>query len=59
MKVIIWIIVLALIAWGVWWFMNRNDTTAAGTYNNNAAAVEGASTDTNANVDLGQFDSKG
>ena len=58
MKLIIWIIALALIAWGVWWFVNRNNT-ATGAYNNNAAAVEGASTDTNANVDLGQFDSKG
>ncbi len=56
MKAIIWIIVLALIAWGIWWFVKKDDATPLGANDSNAAEVQGAA---DANVDLGEFDSKG
>ncbi len=57
MKAIIWIIILALLAWGIWWFAGRDNevgipATAGDTY----GQVEGASDDA---VEAGEYDSKG
>jgi hypothetical protein len=56
MKAIIWIIVVALLAWGVWWFVSDDDVVV----NNDTAGEVNGDTDTfDADVDLGEFDSKG
>ena len=64
MKVIIWIVILAVIAWGIWYFMKDNNATS--NLNGNAAGqVEGTSDEYNANVgaganlNIGAEDSKG
>lgn len=58
MKAIITIIVLALVAWGVWWFVTRDDTaTPVGT---NTSEVQGAvDVNADAGIDLSDFESKG
>ena len=57
MKAIITIVILALVAWGVWWFARGNDAMENA---DNAAAVQGAADIYNSDdVDLGEFDSKG
>lgn len=55
MKAIIWIIILALVAWGIWWFVGDNEAVADF---DNPSAVQG-DFDTDADVDLGEFESKG
>ena len=61
MKALITIIVLALVAWGIWWVVGGND--AEPTVNNPAAAA--AALDFNADasadgeIDLGEFEDKG
>lgn len=61
MKAIIWIIVLALVAWGIWWFVQDRENLETA---DNGANVSGA-IDFNANasgdddVDLTEFNDKG
>jgi hypothetical protein len=50
MKVIIWIIVLALIGWGIWWFVGNDDLPAA---DNGANAAGALDLNLNADVDSG------
>ncbi len=42
MKAIIWIIILAVVAWGIWYFM-ADENVVPTSYGNNAGQVEGAS----------------
>ena len=42
MKAIIWIIILAVVAWGIWYFMKDNNAPV-GVYGNTSGQVEGAS----------------
>jgi hypothetical protein len=44
MKAIIWIIVIALVIWGIWWFVGRDNTPAGiPSTGSDAGQVEGAS----------------
>ena len=63
MKTIITVIVLALVAWGIWWFATKNDDLGT----NPAAAGQGLDLGTDASldasgdadVDLSEFQDKG
>ena len=64
MKAIIWIIILALVVWGIWWFAHRN--SAAGipsTGGDTTGQVQGASDMYNASstnaTDTPTYDGKG
>jgi hypothetical protein len=65
MKAIIWIIVLALVAWGIWWFVGNDDVVenadtganAAGAIDLNLGGDADASVD--GDVDLNEFEDKG
>lgn len=67
MKAIIWIIVLALIAWGIWWFVANDDVVenvdtgagAAGALDFNVNADTNVSGDEGEDVDLTEFEDKG
>lgn len=56
MKAIIWIIVLLLLGWGVWWYVQKDDLTDTTTVTPATGEVQGAS-DTST-IDE-NFDSKG
>jgi hypothetical protein len=59
MKWLIGIIVIALIAWGVWWAKNNTDTVENDTGANNGQ-VQGAQSQTaSSTYDLGEFQDKG
>lgn len=62
MKAIIWIIIVALVAWAIWHFMHTNSTAGIpSTAGDTSGQVQGAS-DTYfdaSSTDQGQFDSKG
>ncbi len=57
MKAIIIIIILALVAWGIWWFVREPAETDLGTNNPPAGTVLDVETDTE--VDLSEFQDKG
>lgn len=62
MKAIIWIIVLAIIAWGIWWFVKRDDTAGIPATGDTSGQVEGASDSSVIPSDTpnsGEYDSKG
>lgn len=54
MKALIWIIILILIGLGAWWFMR--DPAPASLGDGNPAALQ---TETEAEIDLGEFQDKG
>jgi hypothetical protein len=56
MKAIICIIIVALLAWGVWWFVSDDEVVVD---NNAAGEVNGDADTFDVDVDLGEFDSKG
>ncbi len=57
MKWIIGIIVIALVAWGIWWARNNSETV---NNDDNAGAVQGAQSQTaSSTYDLGEFQDKG
>ncbi len=65
MKALIWIIILALVAWGVWALMSNGDAvenadtgaTAAGALNSDANVDTGV--DASTDVDTSEFEDKG
>lgn len=65
MKALIWIVILALIAWGIWWFMDRDP--ADGLDDQGAAAGQTVEVGSDADVDASlnptddpeMFDDKG
>jgi hypothetical protein len=61
MKAIIWIIILALVAWGIWWFANRDEVGIPATAGETAGEVDGASDYLNASDsdDSGSYEGKG
>ncbi len=59
MKAIITIIILALVAWGVWWFARDNEVGIPATAGDEYGQVEGASDSSDNTLDEGEFDSKG
>ena len=67
MKAIIWIIVVALIAWGVWWFVRDGetiDTTDTGANASGALDFDlngdgNVSTNGDEDIDLTEFEDKG
>lgn len=60
MKALITIVILALVAWGIWWFARGNDTEVLNDLGNNQnGEVQGVTDGSGDDVDLSQFESKG
>lgn len=59
MKAIIWIIILAFVVWGIWWFVHRDSTAGIPATGGQTGQAQGDSTDYVAPTDSGSYDGKG